>query len=520
MLEELRLGDFGAISGELLFSSGFNVIVGETGTGKSLLLSSILFLKGEKSQVVKEGSFVEAHFALNGQELSLRREIKGGRSRYFLNGMRVPAAKVKEELERLVLFQSQRLASELLRPSYQLKVLDAVSQAQELLSRYRELFKRYSSLLKEREELLRQMAERERELDLLKYQINEIEEELPLLEREEELLELKELVSKAEEVGRVRESLLSDLYSGSPSALDLVGRASSRLEALGLYPELTKKLTDLYYELEAVCSEIERTLVPPETDFTLEEIEEKLYRIEKLKRKYGYTVKEVKSFLKRAKERLSLLENAEFELESFQEEVERTYRQLLSVGRELSEKRKGGKELLKDKVLSSFKELGLSQARFEPKLVELESPSYNGLERVEFLFSGNPKLPLAPLSDSISGGELSRLLLTLLSILSLGNVTVVFDEIDAGTSGKILRKVAEKLKEIAKRQQVIAVSHSPQVVAAADKVFKLEKLESEEVAVRELSREELLLELAVMISGEQSRASLEAARDLLKSWEE
>ncbi|RUM89004.1 MAG: chromosome segregation protein SMC, partial [Thermovibrio sp.] len=196
MLEELRIGSFGGISGELFFSPGLNVIVGETGTGKSLLISSLKFLMGERFSFVTDDTFVEAVFKTDGDELFVRRDLKGGRSRYFLNGVRVPQRKLFEVLSPLFILQSQREGISLLKPSVQLKLLDRFSGTEELLEEYRELLNRYREKLSELEELKKQEMLREREIDILRFQIEEIEEANLKPGEEEELLELKERVSK------------------------------------------------------------------------------------------------------------------------------------------------------------------------------------------------------------------------------------------------------------------------------------------------------------------------------------
>lgn len=520
MLEELRLHSFGAISGELLLSEGFNVIIGETGTGKSLLLSSVNFLMGGKLPFVSDGTFVEAVFNVSGEELCVRREILGGRSRYFLNGMRVPLQKVKETVSPLLIFQSQRQGVTLLKPSAQLELLDVFSANENLLLTYREAYRKYTEALSELERLREEERLRDREIDILKYQIEEIEGVGLRPGEEEELKELKEKVSMADQIGELRSKSLCLLYECEGSVLEKLSQVLRDFERNSLFPQIAEKLSSLYYEVESLVSEIEREVEPPETELSLEEIEERLYRIERLKRKYGSTYEEIQEFLKKAKEKLDRLENLSFELERVEKEVENLKRELFKVGKEISRRRGDGAERLKKFLVKSFSELGLESARFEILFEELPSPSPYGLERVQFLFSGNPKLPLSPLSESISGGELSRFLLSVLSFASFPGITMVFDEIDAGMSGKILRKVAKKLRTISKNQQVLAVSHSPQVVAAADRVFKLERDISGNVEVRVLEGEEVVRELSVMLSGEITESGLKMAQDLIKSWEE
>ncbi len=517
MIEELRVSEFGGIKGELLFSPGLNVIIGESGTGKSLLLNSINFLKGKSFPFVKEGTFVEGVFRVNGEEITFRREFKSSRSRFFLNGMRVPQKRVSHLIGKLVLFQSQRLSQELLKPSYQLSLVDEFGRCKEKLKEYRELYLSYLKALKELQDLKSKLNQGE--IDLLRFQISEIEEADLKEGEEEELLRLKELVSKAEEIRSLREKSLYLLSEGEVNASSLISEVLREFERSSLFPEIEKELEEVYYLLEGVVSRIEREIEVPETELSLSEIEERLYQIEKLKRKYGSSYSEIMDFLKRAKEELSRLERGEELIEEKDKKVKELRQELFKVGRELSSLRKEGAFRLKEFLKEEFKELGLEGAKFEVEFIKEKEPEPYGLERVNFLFSGNPKLPLSSLSESISGGELSRFLLSVLNYLSPGVSVMVFDEIDSGISGKILKKVAEKLKGISRKRQVIAVSHSPQVVAAADKVFKLYR-KGEETLIKELKGEELLKELSVMISGKTSEASLKAAEDLIKDWEE
>ncbi|WP_457678221.1 DNA repair protein RecN [Thermovibrio sp.] len=520
MITELRLFNFGGISGELLFSSGLNVVIGETGAGKSLLLSSVNFLKGERFPFVCEGTFVEAVFQVKGEEITVRREVRSSRSRFFLNGMRVPQKRVEEVISPLVLFQSQRLSAKLLKPSYQLAVLDEVSGVKELISSYKELYRRYKELSLELKSLRKELTEREREVDVLKFQIKEIEEANLKEGEEEELLELKERVSRANELKELRERSLSLLYYGEPSALSLISSALREFEKLSLFEGIRERLEEVYYLLEGVVSEIESKVEPPSTEFSLEEIEDRLYQIERVKRKYGPTLKEVEDFLKKAKERLSLLENGEELLKEKEESLKELKRELLTLGKEISKRRREGAKKLEELLTSEFRELGLEKSVFKVEITELPEPGPLGLDEVNFLFSGNPSLPLSPLKESASGGELSRMLLSILKVLSPRDSVMVFDEIDTGISGKILKRVAEKLKEIGQKSQVVAVSHWPQVAALADRVFKVEKESSGEVKVKELNPNELKKELAVMISGSLTEGSLKAAEDLLRLREE
>ncbi|MEO2068590.1 MAG: hypothetical protein ABGX27_03675 [Desulfurobacteriaceae bacterium] len=221
-----------------------------------------------------------------------------------------------------------------------------------------------------------------------------------------------------------------------------------------------------------------------------------------------------------AKKRLETLENLDFEIEKLKREKKILEKKLEKLALEISDRRKKGAEKLKEYLAFSFSQLGMDSARFEIEFSKLEDFSPTGIDSVLFLFSGNPKLPLSPLDKSISGGEFSRFLLSVLSLIGENKRTTIFDEIDTGMSGKVLSMVAKKLKEISKRLQVVAVSHSPQVVAVADKVFKVEKEKTGIVNVKEICKDEIEKEIAIMISGKVTEGSLSAAKDLLRAWEE
>ncbi|MEO2068591.1 MAG: AAA family ATPase [Desulfurobacteriaceae bacterium] len=285
MIEELRLFSFGGISAELLFSKGLNVIIGETGAGKSLLLSSINFLKGEKAKFATDGTFVEAVFRLGDEEVFIRREMKGGRSRYFLNGMRVPQKIVEEKISELLAFQSQRQSIELLKPSYQLELLDFFSGTKGLLEEYKKLYSEYQKKKEELEKLMLEEQSKNREIDILRFQVEEIEAVNFSPEEEEELLKLKELVSNAEKIKAFKEFAKVSLYEGEFSVLERLGALIRELERLEHREDLLEKLNNIYYEIESVYTEIEEGFQVPEEEISLEEIESRLYEIEKLKRK-------------------------------------------------------------------------------------------------------------------------------------------------------------------------------------------------------------------------------------------
>ena len=514
MLEELYVRNFGGIREcELLLSEGLNVIIGETGAGKSLLLGAIGFLGGGKMGFPVDGSAVEAVFNVDGEELSVRREVKDGRSRFFLNGMRVPQSAVSERLS-FISYQSQHSSLSVLKPSKQLEIVDRFGGLEPLLSDYRKIYSDYRKLKSELEKVERELSDRERLIDVLRFQIEEIERVSPKEGEEEEIERLIDVISKAEKIKSFREFSVESRY-GDGGALERIGKVISLLEELGMGDDILEDLNDVYYRLEDVVDRIRESFQVPEGDYDLESLEDRLFQIRRLKSKYGPTLSDVEKFCEDAKRRLELLENSDFEVERLRRELHRLEEELSALSGEIGRRRRTSALKLEKRILENLKELGLKGAKFRIDVKRVEGFSRDGSDRVEFLFTGNVSMEPKPLSDSISGGELSRLLLSILSESGKDKSLMVFDEIDAGMSGRILSKVADKLRCISKNVQVIAVSHSPNVASLADRVFKVEKSDGN-ITVRQVPDEELNREIAIMIAGSETEGSLKAAEDLLR----
>ncbi len=519
MLDELTIRKFGGIeSCDISFSPGLNVIVGETGAGKSLLLGAVEFLKGKKLNFQSEGTAVEAVFSVDGEEVFVRREIRDGRSRFFLNGIRVPQSVIAEKLS-FISYQSQHSSLLVLKPSKQIEILDSFAGVESLLEEYFNVYSSYKELLSKLDKMKKELSERERLIDILRFQVEEIESVNPEEGEEEELLRLMDIISKSEKIKLFKEFSLSELY-GEGGALAKIGNVISELENLDVDSDLVETLNDIYYRLEDVVRQIEEKFRITEEEFNLEELEDRLFKIRKIKNKYGPTLEDVKAFYEETKRRLEVLENMDFEIEKLQSEFERVKDKLEKASKRLSKERKKAALEFESRIRENLKDLGLKSAVFKVVVSQTDNFSRKGRDRVEFLFTGNPSLEPVPIANSISGGELSRLLLSILSESGKDKSVMVFDEIDSGMSGKILSKVAEKLKRISENLQVIAVTHSPQVASLGDKVLKVKKEDEGTVSVKEIEGDELKKEIAIMISGEITDGSLSAADELLRRKEE
>ncbi|WP_457569028.1 DNA repair protein RecN [Desulfurobacterium sp.] len=516
MLSELSIKNFATIEeADLIFDPGLNVIVGETGAGKSLLLGAIGFLKGDKLKLpISDEAFVEAVFERDNDEIIVRREIINGRSRFFLDGRRVPQNLVKEQIAPLITIQSQHESITLLKPSRQLKIVDQFAKNEELLREYRTAYDVFQEAKKKLESLKESVAERERKIDILKFQINELESVEWGEEVEAELSRLAEILSKAEKIREVIALSRTELYEGEESAYSKVGRVLREIEELEL-SDLIEELSDIHYRIEGFVFELEKRLSIPETEESLEEIEDRLYEMRKLKEKYGPSWEDVEAFYKKAKRELEELENIDIEIETAEKNYLEAKARVENLAEKLTRSRKEAARKLEKRIKEHLDNLELKHAKF--KIAFESAPlSYTGKDKISFLFTGNPSLPLQPVGVSISGGELSRLLLSILAESGKASDVLVFDEIDAGMSGKVLSRVAEKLAKISRNVQIIAVSHSPVVVAMADSVFKVVKSPDGSISVSRLEGKQIEQEIARMIAGEVTEGSLQAARELME----
>ncbi len=538
MLLQLRLKDFVLIAeAELEFAPGLIVLTGETGAGKSLLIQSLKLLlggrggghlirPGAKEAVLEaffEGRWLAERLTSLGlspaEEVVVRRVITAERSRIYLNGSLVTAQMLAELTRGLIVLAGQHEYQMLAKPEERLAFLDTFSGLQALVESYQDSYRRFRELEKAYQELARRVQQAEKERDFLSFQIREIEETAPHPGEDEELeAELRRL----KHFKKLKES--SQIVSAELlQAVEHLARARRELfRILDLAPELAslgERLEGLYYEVEDLGQEIASYGAQLQGDERrLEEIENRLYQLRRLKRKYGPDLAQVLEELERLKRELATLESGEEQLVALETELAGRKEELYTLGRELSRQRREGARRLSEEVSASLASLGLAEARFRVEVKSLEEAKETGFDRVEFMFASAPQSPWRPLSQVASGGELSRLFLALKAASARGETALLlFDEVDAGIGGETARRVAELLKELARNQQVICVTHWPQIAALADQHFVVEKVrEGEEIRtrVRALAPEERSLELSRMLGGQEA---LDLAQRLLGS---
>lgn len=552
MLKTLYLKNIALVDeAEIAFSEGLNVLSGETGAGKSVILDSIDFVLGAKADkgMIRSGQSecsVRAEFTCEPEllrpvleELDLeesdtllivRRLNADGRGSLKVNGCPMTATMLRKLTSQLVDVHGQSEHFFLLKETNQLRLLDQIAGTERERAEVASLLKERRSYAEKLSSLGGDEGERERRADILRFQIDELENAALKEGEEEELTALRTKYQNAEKIlgglKTVRDALLSD--GGASDAVNTAHRGLISIEKYGDYAALSERLENALAEIEDIGETAESLAEELDIDEReAERVENRLDEIKSLKKKYGGSVEEALNFLSRAKEELQLLENSAEEREKLKALLESNAKKLYSACEALTKKRKEGAEGFTRRVTEELKTLNIPSARFEiafDPYTEEDLPRANaeGLDRVKFLFSANAGEPVKELGKIISGGEMSRFMLAVKAQLSsIGTIgTYIFDEIDAGIGGKTARVVAEKFADIAKTTQIIAVSHLAQIAAFADRQFLIEKKEEEGRTysrIRALEEEERAGELVRLLGGEQGGSALMHAEELLKN---
>lgn len=555
MLQSLYLENIALIEklGIELFP-GFNVLTGETGAGKSIIIDAVNFVLGERTSrdLIRNGAArakVEAVFSLNegdaafaaldalgieydGNELILSRELSAaGRNACRVNGTLVPVASLKSVSDTLVDIHGQHEHQALLDAENHISYLDAYCHAESLpiIEKIDAIVSRRSELMLKRNSGFSSEREREREMDMLRYQIEEIASANLEAGEEERLNAEKTVLLNAERIRTALETAhmaLSGAEEGSAlSAIDTARRSMRDIAALNKdYEALGDKIEELYYAAEDISFVLRDTSENVESDMQrLEEIEQRLKLISDLKRKYGRTVEDVIDFGKDAGTKLNELENAEALAAELDAKLDKLKAEYNVAADELSKVRRAARDRLKRDVLNELKDLGMAKAMFDVALSDASGgePRKGGRETAEFMLSANPGEPLKPLEKVASGGELSRIMLCFKSIFADNDrvPTLIFDEIDTGISGRTAAVVGEKMLGIAKKHQVICVTHLAQIAALAEAHLMVRKYDDGKntfVETRQLNEEEKVQRIAQMMDGESdSPSALTHARELI-----
>ena len=544
MLDRLLVKDLALIEKSVVeFSGGLNVLTGETGAGKSILLGSIQLALGQKANKDlirhgKEQAIVELDFSLTGEEvrriqaleedleleeerLLIRRKISEKKSDIRVNDLGLTLAKLREITGGLLDLHGQHEHQSLLREGSHLEIIDGFRRKQggKLLEEVANAY----HLLQEKKRALQkfslQESERTRELDFLDFEIQELAD-AHLSEGEE--AELTKEYSLYENMDRLKSLLLS--AKESLEEMDF-HRPIQAVEEAKDFDESLKGLSDSLYDLEAVGEDCLRSLdhyldhaeVDEEKLFTLGE---RLEQIRRVMMKHGGTEAKALAALAKKEERRTFLLDYEKDEEKAKKAIVEQEKFLREKAVLLSKERQEDAKVLAKQIQGEMQEMGFLDTKFEFHFQEKKDPTEKGLDEVEAYVSLNPGEPLRPLREVGSGGELSRIMLSIKTVLAdtEGVSTLIFDEIDSGISGRTAEKVGEKLQKIAKNHQVILITHLPQIAAKADHHFLIEKTVENGVThtgIHPLEEKESIEELARLLGGDEiSEASLENAREL------
>lgn len=533
MLTALELEQFAIVESlRLELSPGLNILTGETGAGKSILIDALSLLTGERAESswIRSGSdsaLIQGIFSGSyGIESAARRLVASGRSSARLNGELVTVSELADKLGRLIAIHGQHAARLLSSAQEQRRLLDLqlTQEARALLNSYQQSYASYQQVtdeLKARKEATR---ERARRIDILSFQLAEINN-ARLIPGELESLNCElTALRHAERIVQGGAAALAHLSEADINAVALMAAAVRELEGAGRFSgelaSLAGELRDALMSVEATLHELESFLADFEAQpGRLEALEARLALIEGLERKYGDGIESILRYRDEAQAELDRLTSAEADMEALEAEQQRLLGQLTTMARELTQARRGVADRLSAAVTDRLKPLGMKHAVFKVALEPTDKLTAYGQDEVAFLFSANLGEAPAPLSAVASGGELSRLMLALHVVTGSDLPILAFDEVDAGVGGKTARAVGRLLKQLASRHQVLVVTHLPQVAAFADSQFLVEKLEQGGrtlTRVRRLEAKERALELARMLSGTVTEASVANARELLR----
>ncbi len=540
LLQLLRIKNLALVEDlEWEIAPGFTAITGETGAGKSIIIGALQLLLGERADksLVRTGAdtctveaifhgddfakwnarFEESGIEPCDNDLILKRSLSlSGTNRQFINGSPTTLANLKELGDDLVDLHGPHDHQSLLSPDRQLDLLDAFAAAGEAHDRFGKIFRQLRALEAEHAALNTAETAREQELDLLRHQVNEIALANLSAEEEAQIESRYRLARNSRRLIEIASAVATKLSEADDAILSQLGETQKLLRELEKLDPSMATAANIHETAVVELSEIARDLgryaenldLDPEQ---LTALEQRVSLFESLKRKYGATIPEVIAFGERAAERMRKIEGRDEELQRLISEIATHSAELRRAGEALRKLRAKAAPKLSEMVRRNLRDLGFKQSQFEAKMSQMETPRASGLDAVDLLFSPNPGEPLKPMRAIASSGEISRLMLAIKSALAAQDAVplLVFDEIDANVGGEIAHAVGARMRELAKRHQVLCITHLPPVAAAATSQFVVTK----EVRggrtftqLREVSGKARREEIARMLGGKSDEA--------------
>ena len=557
MLSLLHIENIALIqSADIRFEPGFNVLTGETGAGKSIVIDSIGAVLGERTsrELIRTGAksalvtavftqvpplpwLEENGFPTGEEELLLQRELQGdGRNVCRIDGKLVTVAQLRELGRQLLNIHGQHDGQQLLDPASHLGYLDQFGGCQPLLESYQEAYRKWHDIRREMDKLQMDEAERSRRVDTLNYQIQELERAQLKAGEDEELSARRTLLRSA---GRLMEAVQSAEFALSgdedrDGACSLIAQAEGEVQGVSsISPELGE-LSEKLTALRCAADDAADTLrdLSRSFDFSpgeLDQVEERLDLLYRLRKKYGPTVEDMLAYLDRCQKELDQIQYADDTLARLEKDLKKAQKEAARRGEVLSQARREAAGALQARVQEELRQLDMPKVQFQTEFTPKGGEAgmdETGLDEVQFLMSANLGEALKPIQKVASGGELARIMLALKNVLAEGDQigTLVFDEVDTGVSGRAAQKVAEKMAQVARGKQVLCVTHLPQIAAMADTHFSVQKGEREGrtyTRLERLDRSQRREELARLIGGASITPSLlESAEELLRQAEQ
>ena len=549
MLQSIYIRNYALINElEIDFNNGLNIITGETGAGKSILLGALSLILGQRADttVLKDKSqkcLVEAKFLIKNYQLkeffnqndldyeditTIRREITdNGKSRAFINDTPVNLPVLKDLSAFLIDIHSQHESLFLADDHFQLSLVDSFANHQLLLDNYYNKYVEYNRLTEEYSSLLRNADKAKSDLDYFQFQYEQLEA-LKLIGGEQETLEEElEQLTHAEEI-KLNLSNAYNLLTGEDIAvISNLKQAKSSIESISKYikegEDLTKRFESVYIELNDLTSELEK--INDRVEHNPERIEfirERLDNIYSLQQKHKVsTIPELIQIKNELQQKIDLITSYDFETEKIKKHIDILKKELEELAHQISENRKKICPNIERKIVEMLQQLGIPNAAFKVQQIPSEVFLATGKETIKFLFSANKNVLLEDISKVASGGEMSRVMLSIKSLIVETKTlpTIIFDEIDTGTSGEIADKMGAIIKRMSGKMQVINITHLPQIASKGDfhyLVYKKDNHETTNTYIKLLNQEERITEIAKMLSGEAlSEAAIQNAKVLL-----
>lgn len=540
MISTLNIKNIGIIDDITInFNNGLNILTGETGAGKTLIIGALSILAGGRfsKEMIRNGeeySYVELCLyipenknSVDGNIIISREIYLNGRNMCKINGRLVTVNELKNFMQNIIDIHGQNDNQTLFNVSEHIKLLDEFS-GKELSNIKNEYMNLYSEYINIKEELKRNYGdekEKQRKLDLLKYQINEIEMAKLKIGEEEELMEQRKVIANSEKISENLQNASSCINENAVDSIYTAIRCLEKIQNINLeYSNILESLKGTYYEIEEIGRDIEEKSNNLEFDKNdLEMIENRLNIIYSLKRKYGNNVEEILNYKENKLQEINTIENLEEYTNQLKKQLLINEEQMLKLCIKMNEIRNLSANIITEKINKELEELEMKNAKFEVKIEFNNEKIFtnNGLDKVEFLISSNVGEEPKPLNKIASGGEISRIMLAIKNVLAeVDKVDIlVFDEIDTGISGIAANSVGNKLKKISKNHQVLCVTHLASIAAKADYNYYIsKKTENNKTStkIKLLNENESIQEIARIASGEITEISLKHALELRK----